>query len=79
MKLLHYHFQPSIIADGRPENSELIVQGHTSRPQKYIIRRMINPEAGDGKFHPDQIVDLSFEGFGLFWEADEVARCLKGT
>jgi len=24
------------------------------------------------------VVDMSFDGFGLYWEADAVARCLKG-
>lgn len=54
------------------------MQGHTSRPQKYIIRRLIDPKAGNGEFHPDEVVDMSFDGFGLYWEADAVARCLKG-
>ena len=59
-------------------SSEIIVQGSSACPKKYIIRRMIDPSKGDGKFLPDKVIDMSFEGFGLFWQADAVARCLKG-
>ncbi len=58
--------------------SEITVQGFTSRPTKYTIKRLINPEKENGKFHPDEAIDLSFEGFGLYWEADAVARNLRG-
>ncbi|WVQ82028.1 hypothetical protein IAT38_004156 [Cryptococcus sp. DSM 104549] len=56
---------------------EIHVHGHTSRPQKYTIKRLANPEEEGGKFLPDEVVDMSFGGFGLYWEADEVARCLR--
>ena len=58
--------------------SEIIVQGHTSRPQSYIIRKLKEPLTDRSEFHPDKVIDMSFGGFGLYWEADEVARCLKG-
>ena len=31
----------------------------------------------DGKLS-DQVHDMKFEGFGLSFEADQVARCLRG-
>lgn len=51
---------------------------HTSRPQSYVIRRLADPAACKRNFLPDEVVDMSFDGFGLYWEADAVARCLKG-
>ncbi|ORX38668.1 hypothetical protein BD324DRAFT_608065 [Kockovaella imperatae] len=56
---------------------EIVVQGHTSRPVGYTVRRLIDPSRSDGKYHPDEVHDMGFEGFGLSWEADQVARCLK--
>jgi hypothetical protein len=58
--------------------SEIIIQGYTSRPQKFVIRRLVNPAGEDRVFHPDELHDHSFDGFGLYWEADAVARCLRG-
>ncbi|ORY35372.1 hypothetical protein BCR39DRAFT_509126 [Naematelia encephala] len=57
---------------------EITVQGYTSRPQKYIIHTYPEQGEGEGKSEPkDILVDMSFDGFGLYWEADAVARCLK--
>ncbi|KAK8854925.1 hypothetical protein IAR55_003664 [Kwoniella newhampshirensis] len=56
---------------------EILVQGYTSRPQKYILRLFAKPEKEGGAFLPDETIDMSFDGFGLYWEADAVARCLK--
>ncbi|TYJ56061.1 hypothetical protein B9479_003171 [Cryptococcus floricola] len=56
---------------------EIIVQGHTSRPQSFTIRRLVDPEEEGGEWQEDEQVDMSFDGFGLYWEADEVARCLS--
>ncbi|WVN90151.1 uncharacterized protein L203_105387 [Cryptococcus depauperatus CBS 7841] len=56
---------------------EILVHGHTSRPQKYRIRRLSDLEKEDGGYLPDELVDMSFDGFGLYWEADAVARCLQ--
>jgi hypothetical protein len=50
----------------------------TSRPLKYIVRKLVHPEKEDRVFHPDEVYDHTFEGFGLYWEADAVARCLRG-
>ena len=54
------------------------MQGHTSRPTGYIVRRLV--DQGNSKVGLDkgEEHDMSFEGFGLGWEADEVARCLRG-
>jgi len=46
---------------------------HTSRPQSYVIRRLADPAACERNFLPDEVVDMSFDGFGLYWEADAVA------
>ncbi|WVQ74807.1 hypothetical protein IAR50_004413 [Cryptococcus sp. DSM 104548] len=56
---------------------EIIVQGITSRPQSYTIRRLVDPEKEGGEWQEDEQVQMDFEGFGLYWEADEVARCLE--
>ncbi|WVR07379.1 hypothetical protein IAU60_004420 [Kwoniella sp. DSM 27419] len=56
---------------------EILVHGHTSRPQKYTIRLLVDPSKEGYDHHPDQVVDMSFGGFGLYWEADAVARCLR--
>jgi dihydrodiol dehydrogenase / D-xylose 1-dehydrogenase (NADP) len=50
----------------------------TSRPLKYIVRKLVNPEKEDRVFHADEVHDHTFDGFGLYWEADAVARCLRG-
>lgn len=55
---------------------EILVHGFTSRPQKYTFRRLLNPEIEDGNYE-DETIDMSFDGFGLYWEADAVARCLR--
>ncbi|KAK4685059.1 hypothetical protein P7C73_g5098, partial [Tremellales sp. Uapishka_1] len=55
--------------------SEILVRGHTSRPQSYVVRLWDDPKART--FLPDKVVDMAFEGFGLYWEADEVARNLR--
>ncbi|ADV22727.1 Conserved hypothetical protein [Cryptococcus gattii WM276] len=55
---------------------EILVHGYTSRPQKYTFRKFLNPEEEDGKYE-DETIDMSFGGFGLYWEADAVARCLR--
>ncbi|WWD18925.1 hypothetical protein CI109_103381 [Kwoniella shandongensis] len=56
---------------------EIHVHGYTSRPTGYTLKRLANPEDEGGKFLPDENVDMDFDGFGLYWEADQVARCLK--
>ena len=61
--------------------SEILVQGHTSRPQSYTIKKYRNPAKqaqGAEDFQADQVHDHKFEGFGLYWEADAVARALRG-
>jgi dihydrodiol dehydrogenase / D-xylose 1-dehydrogenase (NADP) len=55
--------------------SEIIVQGMACRPSKYIIRRFAEKEDEEST---EELIDMSFDGFGLYWEADAVARCLKG-
>ena len=51
----------------------------TPRPFTFAIKRYVeNPVKGSSKYEPEEIVDKTFDGFGLFWEADAVARCLKG-
>lgn len=55
---------------------EILVHGYTSRPQKYTFRKFLNPEEEDGNYE-DETIDMSFGGFGLYWEADAVARCLR--
>lgn len=37
----------------------------------------MDPSKEGRQFHPDEAHDLSFGGFGLYWEADAVARCLR--
>ncbi|WWC63118.1 uncharacterized protein I303_105718 [Kwoniella dejecticola CBS 10117] len=56
---------------------EILVQGITSRPQSYIIRRLKDPSKEGGEYLEDELVDMSFEEGGLVFEADHVARCLK--
>lgn len=56
---------------------EIIVTGLTSRPQGYLVRRLVDPSKEGRNFQSDETHDLSFEGFGLYWEADAVARCLR--
>ncbi|OCF37777.1 dimeric dihydrodiol dehydrogenase [Kwoniella heveanensis BCC8398] len=56
---------------------EILVHGYTSRPTGYTIRRFIDPESEGAKCHPDEEVKHDIQGFGLYWEADEVARCLR--
>jgi hypothetical protein len=61
--------------------SEILIQGHTSRPQSYTVRKYREPTKqaqGKESFHEDEVHDHKFDGFGLFWEADAVARSLKG-
>lgn len=57
------------------------MHGHTSRPQKYTVRKLKEPtkehNGSESGFSPDEEHDHSFDGFGLYWEADAVARCLK--
>ncbi|WWD02469.1 hypothetical protein V865_000509 [Kwoniella europaea PYCC6329] len=58
---------------------EILVQGITSRPQSYIIRRLADPSQENGKYLEDELVDLPFDEGGLVFEADHVARCLKDS
>lgn len=63
------------------DTSEIIVQGHTSRPTSFVVRKYSNPAVQirqPEEYLPEEKHDYKFEGFGLFWEADAVARCLKG-
>lgn len=62
-------------------NSEILVQGHTSRPQSYTLRKYRQPTKqaqGKESYDEDEQHDHRFDGFGLYWEADAVARSLKG-
>lgn len=56
---------------------EILVESrYTSRPQRFVIRRYADRSSGQ-RYLPDEVVDHSFDAFGLCWEADAVARCLK--
>lgn len=60
--------------------SEITVSGHTSRPQTYAVRKHKDPSKPartTDSFSDPELHDHSFEGFGLYWEADAVARCLS--
>ncbi|ORY26983.1 hypothetical protein BCR39DRAFT_539672 [Naematelia encephala] len=56
---------------------EIIVQGYTSRPRSYLVRKLIDATQEGGDFHPDEVFDMPFGGYGLHYEADAVAECLK--
>ncbi|WRT68239.1 uncharacterized protein IL334_005215 [Kwoniella shivajii] len=56
---------------------EILVQGITSRPTSYILRKRKDPSVENGDYLPDKLVDLTFKEGGLVFEADAVARCLK--
>nr|WPS94661.1 dimeric dihydrodiol dehydrogenase [Naematelia aurantialba]WPS94686.1 dihydrodiol dehydrogenase / D-xylose 1-dehydrogenase [Naematelia aurantialba] len=75
----------SILCDTPPTHTrivgskgEITVQGHASRPQKYIVRTFADPASEDNKEGKEILFDMTFDSFGLYWEADAVARCLKG-
>lgn len=55
--------------------SEIIVQGSAPRPETYVIRRFAG---ADGVKPDDERLGSGFDWFGVYWEADAVARCLRG-
>jgi hypothetical protein len=60
---------------------EIFVQGHTSRPQSFTIKKHRDPTKqaqGPESYHAEEKHEHKFEGFGLYWEADAVARTLRG-
>ena len=64
---------------------EIIVRGATARPTGYTIKRFANPteerlhsEGDTNDMLPEEHFDRKFDGVGWNWEADDVARCLKG-
>jgi dihydrodiol dehydrogenase / D-xylose 1-dehydrogenase (NADP) len=60
-------------------SSEIIVGGIACRPNKYTIRRKVEKAKDSDKGYEEEVVDMDFPGFGLYWEADAVARALRGT
>lgn len=58
---------------------EIIVTGiHSARPESFVFRRFKDASKGAGGGVDEQAFDHNFEGFGLMFEADEAARCLRG-
>ena len=62
-----------------------MVRGSTSRPDSYKIKRYAHPTEetlhsdADDEWLEDENHSMKFDGVGWNWEADEVARCLKGV
>lgn len=54
---------------------EILVQGPPARPTALIIRRR---EEGSREFAPDEVREFPIDNVGLYWEADGVARSLRG-
>ncbi len=61
-------------------SSTIIVSPLAPRPTKFIIReeRVITGNPFEKDYKPDVVVEHDFPGFGLYWEADAVARSLRG-
>lgn len=64
---------------------EIIVHGITSCPKGYTVKRYRNPDeealhddAAESIYLPDEHHAEEFEGVGWHFEADAVARCLRG-
>ncbi len=63
---------------------DILVHGGASRPDGYTIRKYKNPKSAgvhdvSGIYEDKQEkVNFEFKGVGWNWEADAVARCLRG-
>jgi len=56
--------------------SEIILPWATARPDKFTIR---HGKAGRGaQDYTEEVRDFPIIGQGLHWEADAVARCIRG-
>lgn len=62
--------RPAIRIQGT--KGEIQVDGPAFRPTRYRII----PKKGEGEIQEVQCV-IPEDGMGMFWEADEVARCLR--
>jgi hypothetical protein len=54
---------------------EIIVQNVACCPTTYIVRTYADDKV-EGSKQTDETRGQAYEGFGLYWEADAVARCL---
>ena len=55
----------------------------TSRPDAYTIRKYTDPKSAalhavEKRFGKEERHEFEFQGVGWNWEADAVARCLRG-
>lgn len=57
--------------------SEIILHDYLSRLQQFTVRKVSN-EAIMPEWHEDVLVTAPLVGFGLVYEANDVARCLRG-